>query len=46
MDPEGGVAAVKNLREAGNNQTRNYIVPGAGHHGACMFGYDVSRRIC
>ncbi|EGO01667.1 hypothetical protein SERLA73DRAFT_177093 [Serpula lacrymans var. lacrymans S7.3] len=32
MDPEGGSKSVSNLRKAGNEQGRMYIVPHAGHH--------------
>jgi len=32
MDPEGGVKAVENMRQAGNRNGRVHIVPGAGHH--------------
>jgi len=32
MDPEGGAAALENLRAAGNKQGRMTIIPGAGHH--------------
>ncbi|KAA1466100.1 alpha/beta-hydrolase [Dentipellis sp. KUC8613] len=32
MDPDGGVAAIDNMRAAGNNQGRMYVIPHAGHH--------------
>ncbi|KIJ56901.1 hypothetical protein M422DRAFT_40473 [Sphaerobolus stellatus SS14] len=32
MDPEGGLAAVQNLRAAGNKHSKLVVVPGAGHH--------------
>lgn len=35
MDPEGGMKAVENLRKAGNDKGKVYVVPGAGHHGEC-----------
>lgn len=34
MDPEGGVQSIDNLRAAGNEDGKMYIVPRAGHHGA------------
>jgi cardiolipin-specific phospholipase len=32
MDPEGGEASIKEMRKAGNNNGRIYLVPHAGHH--------------
>ncbi|KAI0047319.1 alpha/beta-hydrolase [Auriscalpium vulgare] len=32
MDPDGGVASIDNLKAAGNNDGRMYIIPLAGHH--------------
>ncbi|KAI0068979.1 alpha/beta-hydrolase [Artomyces pyxidatus] len=32
MDPEGGVTSIDNLRAAGNNDGRMYVIPHAGHH--------------
>ncbi|TFY53301.1 hypothetical protein EVG20_g10178 [Dentipellis fragilis] len=32
MDPDGGVAAIDNMRAAGNKQGRMYVIPHAGHH--------------
>jgi len=32
MDPEGGVKSIDNLRAAGNNQGKMYVIPHAGHH--------------
>lgn len=29
----GGYESVQILRKAGNNQTKMYIIPNAGHHG-------------
>ena len=39
MDPDGGLAAVKNLRAAGNKHSKMVIVPGAGHHGEFSFPF-------
>ena len=33
MDPSGGVASIDNLKAAGNESARMFIVPRAGHHG-------------
>jgi hypothetical protein len=33
MDPRGGVTSIDNLKAAGNDRARMYIVPHAGHHG-------------
>ncbi|KAH9978007.1 alpha/beta-hydrolase [Lactifluus volemus] len=32
MDPRGGVTSIDNLKAAGNDRARMYIVPRAGHH--------------
>ncbi|TFY73007.1 hypothetical protein EWM64_g11005, partial [Hericium alpestre] len=32
MDPEGGVQSIDNMRAAGNDKGRMYVVPHAGHH--------------
>ncbi|KAH9007039.1 alpha/beta-hydrolase [Lactarius hatsudake] len=32
MDPSGGVSSIDNLKAAGNEKARMYIVPRAGHH--------------
>ncbi|KAI9466799.1 alpha/beta-hydrolase [Lactarius psammicola] len=32
MDPSGGVSSIDNLKAAGNERARMYIVPRAGHH--------------
>ena len=33
MDPSGGVSSIDNLKAAGNDNARMFIVPRAGHHG-------------
>lgn len=33
MDPVGGLRALENLRLAGNEKGRMFVVPNAGHHG-------------
>ena len=33
MDPVGGINSIDNLKAAGNERARMYIVPRAGHHG-------------
>jgi hypothetical protein len=33
MDPVGGITSIDNLKAAGNEDARMYIVPRAGHHG-------------
>jgi len=33
MDPVGGMTSIDNLKAAGNENARMYIVPRAGHHG-------------
>jgi cardiolipin-specific phospholipase len=33
MDPVGGITSIDNLKAAGNENARMYIVPRAGHHG-------------
>jgi cardiolipin-specific phospholipase len=33
MDPVGGMTSIDNLKAAGNEKARMYIVPRAGHHG-------------
>lgn len=33
MDPVGGLQALQNLRLAGNENGRMFVVPNAGHHG-------------
>jgi cardiolipin-specific phospholipase len=33
MDPVGGIVSIDNLKAAGNEKARMYIVPRAGHHG-------------
>jgi len=33
MDPVGGMTSIDNLKAAGNEYARMYIVPRAGHHG-------------
>jgi cardiolipin-specific phospholipase len=33
MDAKGGYKSVENLRAAGNQQGRMFIVPNSGHHG-------------
>ena len=37
MDPAGGMASIDNLKAAGNDRARMYIVPRAGHHGKLRF---------
>jgi cardiolipin-specific phospholipase len=37
MDPAGGVTSIDNLKAAGNDRARMYIVPRAGHHGKLRF---------
>jgi len=32
MDPVGGITSIDNLKAAGNQSARMYIVPRAGHH--------------
>lgn len=39
MDPDGGVASIDNLRKAGNQDGRMYVIPKAGHHGTHVFVY-------
>jgi cardiolipin-specific phospholipase len=36
MDPRGGVTSIDNLKAAGNDRVRMYIVPRAGHHGKLL----------
>jgi hypothetical protein len=36
MDPAGGLASIENLKKAGNENGRMYVIPDAGHHGACF----------
>jgi len=36
MDPVGGIVSIDNLRAAGNEKARMYIVPRAGHHGKLL----------
>ena len=33
MDPVGGMTSIDNLKAAGNDRARMYVVPRAGHHG-------------
>ena len=33
MDPVGGITSIDNLKAAGNDRARMYVVPRAGHHG-------------
>ncbi len=33
MDPVGGINSIDNLKQAGNDRARMYVVPRAGHHG-------------
>ena len=33
MDPVGGITSIDNLKAAGNENARMYVVPRAGHHG-------------
>lgn len=33
MDPVGGFQALQNLRLAGNEKGRMFVIPNAGHHG-------------
>jgi hypothetical protein len=37
MDPVGGMTSIDNLKAAGNDRARMYIVPRAGHHGMFAF---------
>jgi len=37
MDPVGGMTSIDNLKAAGNDRVRMYIVPRAGHHGELRF---------
>jgi cardiolipin-specific phospholipase len=37
MDPVGGMTSIDNLRAAGNDRARMYVVPRAGHHGKLHF---------
>jgi cardiolipin-specific phospholipase len=37
MDPVGGMTSIDNLKAAGNDRARMYIVPRAGHHGKLRF---------
>jgi len=37
MDPVGGMTSVDNLKAAGNDRARMYVVPRAGHHGKHRF---------
>jgi len=36
MDPVGGMTSIGNLKAAGNENARMYIVPRAGHHGESL----------
>ena len=36
MDPVGGLQSLQNLRLAGNERGRMFVVPNAGHHGKEM----------
>lgn len=37
MDPVGGMTSVDNLKAAGNDRARMYVVPRSGHHGKLRF---------
>jgi cardiolipin-specific phospholipase len=37
MDPVGGMTSIDNLKAAGNDRARMYVVPRAGHHGKLLF---------
>ncbi len=39
MDPVGGMTSIDNLKAAGNDRARMYIVPRAGHHGKKFFTF-------
>jgi hypothetical protein len=39
MDPVGGITSIDNLKDAGNENARMYIVPRAGHHGKLLSFY-------
>jgi len=39
MDPVGGITSIDNLKAAGNQSARMYIVPRAGHHGRTLSFY-------
>jgi hypothetical protein len=43
MDPVGGIASIDNLKAAGNQNARMYIVPRAGHHGKSLSLYLYSQ---
>ncbi len=42
MDPSGGVSSIDNLKAAGNERARMYIVPRAGHHGELSIRHVLS----
>ena len=44
MDPVGGMTSIDNLRAAGNDRARMYIVPRAGHHGKLRFPLTLGAR--
>lgn len=46
MDPVGGLQALENLRQAGNEKGRMFVVPNAGHHGKDTVQHNVLRLIC
>ena len=43
MDPVGGMTSIDNLKAAGNENARMYIVPRAGHHGKPLSFHRYSR---
>ena len=43
MDPVGGMTSIDNLKAAGNENARMYIVPRAGHHGKPLLASLVVR---
>jgi hypothetical protein len=44
MDPVGGITSIDNLKDAGNENARMYIVPRAGHHGMLLSFYVCAQR--
>ena len=41
MDPVGGLQALENLRLAGNENGRMFVVPNAGHHGKDTIHHNI-----
>jgi hypothetical protein len=45
MDAKGGYKSVENLRAAGNQHGRMFIVPNSGHHGERRCGHAPSPKL-